>query len=100
MAYAKKIVLHCPQGYSPRLEALTNQFIQEGVLFVAVVGPDAAEIEERIDFIVVGDGTSDAFILTSCHPTEGLEEVIEFARDMITRVNDVELDDPVEVIVL
>ena len=39
-------------------------------------------VEDIIDELVVGEGKNDNFILTSSHPGETLEEVIEFARSL------------------
>jgi len=80
MGYAKKIVLVSKSGYQLALDALVEQFIRDGVKFVGVVGEDCAKVEDIIDEIVVGDGNNDNFILTSSHPGESVEEVIEFAH--------------------
>jgi hypothetical protein len=81
MSYAQKIVIHSKSGATNALEELVDQFISDGVRFVAVVGKDCALIEDLIDEIVVGDGSGNRrFILTSSHPGESLEEVMQFAR--------------------
>jgi hypothetical protein len=54
MAYAKKIVLHCPHGYDPRLDALVENFIRDGVGLVAVVGEDCSRVEDIIDELGMG----------------------------------------------
>jgi len=54
------------------------------VMFVGVVGKDCSIVEDLIDEIVVGDGTRDAFILTSSHPGETVAEVIQF-RALVDR---------------
>jgi hypothetical protein len=82
MAYGKKIVLHSKTGYRPEMDTLIEQFIRDGVKFVGVVGEDCVKIEDIIDEILVGDGNKDDFILTSSHPGESLEEVVEFARSL------------------
>lgn len=82
MGYETKIVLHSKSGYSPEMAALIEQLIGEGVKFVGVVGKDCEKIEDVIDEIVVGDGTTGRFVLTSSHPRESLEEAIEFARSL------------------
>lgn len=69
MSYAQKIVVYSKSGAKDALEPLVEQFIVEGVRFVAVAGVDCALIEDIIDEIVVGDGSDDTrFILTSSHP--------------------------------
>ena len=82
MSYGMKIVLHSKSGYRPELDSLIEQFIRDGVKFVGVVGDDCVKIEDIIDEIVVGGGNNDNFILTSSHPGESLEEVVEFARSL------------------
>lgn len=80
MTYGPKIVLHCPHGYVARLDSLIEQFLADGVQFVGVVGEDCARIEDIIDEIVVGDGADPTrFILTSSHPGESVEDVLQFA---------------------
>ena len=54
MAYAKKIALHCPNGYDTRLDTLIEDFIRDGVVFVGVVGEDCARVEDIIDEVRTG----------------------------------------------
>jgi hypothetical protein len=62
---------------------LVEQFIQDRVAFVGVVGEDCPRIEDIIDELVVGDGSDDSrFILTSSHPGESLSEAVEFATSL------------------
>ncbi len=86
MPYSKKIVLRCQSGATLRLEQLVEDFLQDGVLFVAVVGLECDRIEDIIDEHVVGDGTDeDRFILTSSHPGATVEETVAFARCLAGR---------------
>lgn len=80
--YAKKLVLHTPNGYCAPLDTLVPQFIKDGVTFVGVVGQDCSTIEELIDEICVGDGSNPYPMLTSSHPKESLEQAIAFARSL------------------
>jgi hypothetical protein len=80
MPHSKRIVIHCHQGYDPRLDRLVEDFIRDGVRFVAVVGVDCARVEDIIDELVVGDGTRDYDLLTSSHPGETVAEVVAFAK--------------------
>jgi len=82
MQHPKKIVLHCRNGYDPRLDALVEEFIRDGVIFVGVVGKDCAKIEDIIDELVVGDGDRDYDLLTSSHPNESVEDAVRFAGSM------------------
>ncbi len=82
MAYARKIVLHCPNGYEMKLDALVEDFIRDEVIFVGVVGKDCSKVEDIIDELVVGTGERDYSLLTSSHPNETVEEVVEFAKSL------------------
>jgi hypothetical protein len=83
MPYGAKIVLRCISAPPPGLGDLIEAFVCDGVKFVGVVGPNAAHVEELIDQLVVGDGTSDArFILTSSHEGESLQDAVEFAKSL------------------
>ena len=71
MSYAQKVVIHSKSGATRALEALVEQFISDGVRFVAVAGNDCALIEDIIDEIVVGDGSDDTrFISESARKTQ------------------------------
>ena len=59
-----------------------EEFIRDALMFVGVVGKDCSLVEDLIDEIVVGDGTRDAFVLTSSHPGETVAEVIQFAHSL------------------
>jgi hypothetical protein len=83
LPYSKKIVLHCPNGYEPRLADLVKGFIRDGVVFVGVVGKDCILVEDVIDELVVGLGERDGDILTSSYPNESIDEVVEFARALV-----------------
>jgi hypothetical protein len=62
---------------------MVEQFIQDQVIFVGVVGEDCARIEDIIDELVVEDGSDESrFILTSSHPDESLSEAVEFALSL------------------
>jgi hypothetical protein len=83
-AVLRKIVLTCPNGATLRLEQLVEEFIQDGVQFVAVVGMECERVEDLIDEFVVGDGTRDPnrYILTSSHPNESVDDAVTFARSL------------------
>lgn len=93
MPYSAKIVLHCPNGLHGGLEPLVDAFIRDGVVFVAVAGVDASLIEDIIDEVCVGDGARPYEMLTSSHPGESLEAVVEFANSL-----SLEYSGPVEVV--
>lgn len=92
MPFGKKIVLHVRSGDVARLDDLVRTFIADGVKFVAVAGQDCAAIEDRIDDLVIGDGSGSRFVLTTSHPGETLDEVIAFARMLtVDHAGDIEL---------
>ena len=82
MPHPKKIVFHCKCGYTPRLDALVEEFISDGVKFVGVVGKDCAKIEDIIDEIVVGEGDRDYHMLTSSHEGKSVHEAVRFAESL------------------
>jgi hypothetical protein len=82
--YSTKVVLHCPDGYRMELDRMVEDFVADGVPFVGVAGADCARVEDIIDEIVVGDGSDDTrVVLTSSHPDESVEEVVEFAKSLL-----------------
>jgi hypothetical protein len=83
MPHPRKIVLHCPRGYDPRLDALVEEFIHDGVRVVAVVGKDCERVEDIVDELVVGDGSRDYDLLTSSHPGESLAAAVAFAEGLM-----------------
>jgi hypothetical protein len=83
MPYATKIVLHCPRGYDPRLDALVEDFIRDGVRVVAVVGEDCERVEDIVDELVVGDGNRDYGLLTSSHPGGSVEDAVAFVEGLM-----------------
>ena len=77
MAFARKILLHTPISDERLLDDFVEQCLKDGVEIVAVFGPGCARIEDLIDWIVVGDGSDDGrFLLTSSHPRDSLEDVM------------------------
>jgi len=80
MPKLRKLILNCPEGYKPELDALLEHFIRNGLVYVGVVGKDCEKIEDIIDEIVVGDGSETRpFVLTTSHPNESVDDAIEFA---------------------
>ncbi len=73
-------MLHSLSGYRPELDDLVRSWIESGITFVGVVGQDAAQLEDAIDELCLGDGSSPYFMLTSSHSDESLQDAIEFAE--------------------
>ena len=82
MTYGRKVVLHCPSGYKLGLDKMIDDFMNDGVVFVGVVGKDCAKVEDIIDELVVGDGSRHYDLLTSSHPAKSVEEAIAFAASL------------------
>jgi hypothetical protein len=80
MRLKPRIVLHSPVASPSKLEPFVEQCLLDGVQLIAVVGDGCADLEEEIDWIVVGDGLNpDRYLTTSSHPNEPLQEVLDFA---------------------
>lgn len=80
MSGEKKIVLHSLSGYRPELDAMVQEWIDEGVLYVGVVGVNAAYLEDIIDWICVAAGHFT--MLTASHEGETLEDAISLASSL------------------
>jgi len=77
-----KIVLNCTAGYESKIDPLVERLIAGGLTYIGVAGRDCAKIEDIIDDIAVGDGSNPRFVLTTSHPDESLEDVIQFALSL------------------
>ena len=81
MPAIRKIVVHSLAGYRPEFDALVQGWMRDGVNYVGVVGVDAARLEDIVDELCVGDGTSEPyFMLTASHPGESLSEALALAN--------------------
>lgn len=87
---AKAIVLDISSGPPRHLGALVKQWLAENVALVSVVGPNAADVEDEIDWIIILDHAPDGFICTTAHPDETIAEVVELASSF-TSVDKVEV---------
>lgn len=62
---------------------MVEDFLNDNVLFVGVIGKNCEKVEEIIDELVVGDASkSGRFILTSSHPDESLADVVKFVESL------------------
>ncbi|SMH42003.1 hypothetical protein [Mesorhizobium australicum] len=78
MTYAPRIVLCSPLTDPSSLEAFVEACLADGVELIAIGGSGAQELEDEIDWIIVGDGEDRSrFIVTTAHDT--VEEAREFA---------------------
>ena len=75
-----RIVLHSPVIDRSALEAFVEQCLRDAVRLIAIVGDGAETLEEEVDWLVIGEGADKSrFVVTSSHPNESIEEVMEFA---------------------
>lgn len=80
MPLNRKIVLQLPLSNPDALAPFVEDCLRDGVTLIAVVGENAAAVEDLIDAFVIGDGSDPSrFIATSQHEGETLDEVMEFA---------------------
>jgi hypothetical protein len=79
MPYPSKVILHTPLADPTKLPSFVETCLADGVVLIAVFGSDCARVEDLIDELVVGDGSDESrFVMTSSHPGESLDEVLEF----------------------
>lgn len=75
-----KIVLALPISDEATLAAFVEKCLARNVSLIAVQGDGCERIEDKIDRLIVGDGTDESrFITTSSHPGETLDEAVDFA---------------------
>nr|WP_183962295.1 hypothetical protein [Chiayiivirga flava] len=83
MQVARRIVLHSRRGLRSGLDVLVAEWMREGVRYVGVIGVDAEDIEEAIDWFCIGDGTDPYDMLTAAHnDDETLGDAILFASEL------------------
>ena len=75
-----KVVLCLPLSDEALLAPFVEDCLANSVSLIAVHGEGCEEVEDQIDWLIVGKGTDESrHITTSSHPGETLEEVLEFA---------------------
>jgi len=78
MTYARHIALQSPPTDPSRLESFVEACLTDGVELIAIGGDGSRELEDQIDWMLVGDGSDPSrFIVTTAHET--IEEAREFA---------------------
>ena len=81
MALARKVVLRSEVSDQAALAPFVEQCIQDGVSLLAIVGPGAAELENTIDGLIVGDGSDpNRFICTTSHPDDVFGDVVNMVE--------------------
>jgi hypothetical protein len=77
-----KVVFNCTSGYQPEIDSVVERLIAGGLTYIGVVGKDCVKIEDIIDEIAVGNGSSPRFVLTASHPECSVEDAIELAKSL------------------
>jgi hypothetical protein len=91
MALAPKLILHSPVSDEQLLDGFVEQCLRDGVSLLAIIGLGCSQLEENIDWIVVGDGSDPSrFLCTTSHPDEDFGTVLN-----MTQVWDMETGEPV-----
>jgi hypothetical protein len=76
----RRIVVNSVRADRSQLDRLVAEWIRDGVKYVGVVGVDASDIEDHIDWLCMGDGSNPYFMLTAFHEgNETLEDALELA---------------------
>lgn len=85
MKKEKCVVLVSKAGYSDEYAGLLRAWIDQGIPLFCAVGKDCEVWEEEMDNLCVKLDVSGekpgAFCVTTSHPDEAVEEVVEFASD-------------------
>lgn len=77
---AKKIILHSQNRYETKHDEILQKLINEKILLFCTVGKDCELLHDIMDELIVGNGTTelDFDLITTWHPDETIEEVIEY----------------------
>ncbi len=76
-----KVLLHSISGFDPKHISLLESFVDE-LAFFAVVGKDCELWEDAMDALLEKHGGKYLSIPTTSHPSESLEEVTEFLKNL------------------
>ena len=78
-----RVVLVSKNKYRPEIDELILSLFAQGYELFCVVGEDCELIEDIIDELAVGDASEPKDVITTSHPNQSLEEVVEFASMLI-----------------
>ncbi len=83
MALARKVILYATVSNDQELARFVEECIEEGVTLIAIVGPTSAELEDAIDWLIIGDGSDPSrySICTTSHPDEPFNDVVAMVED-------------------
>lgn len=90
----RKVILHSISRYEEQHDFFLKRLIDEKILLFCTVGKDCELFHDIMDELIVGDGTTelDFDMITTWHPNETFEEVIEFAKNFdIEGINNEEI---------
>jgi hypothetical protein len=77
----KTIILILPLSNTKLLDPFVEQCLIDKVSLICVFGDNCQDVEDKIDWILVGDGSDEnRFITTTSHPNDTLEDVKKFAQ--------------------
>lgn len=94
MTLARKIILHSPIANQELLEDFVEQCLRDGVSLLAIFGKGSTELEEQIDWLVIGEGDDpNRFLCTTSHADEAFEDVVSLAECW-----EMERNDPYQVV--
>ena len=82
-----RVVLVSKNKYSPKIDELILSLFDKGYELFCVVGEDCELIEDIIDQLAIGDASEPRDVITTSHPSESLEKVVEFASMLILNGN-------------
>ena len=81
MLLTRTIILHSPVSNQDLLAGFVEQCLAQEVSLLAIHGPGCQELEEAIDWLVIGDASDPGrFFCTSSHPDEPYEELLNMVK--------------------
>lgn len=79
------VVLVSSSGYSHDHQSLLRKLLDERIELFCAIGKDCEAWEAAMDWLCINLDTSGvlpgAFVVTTSHPDESLEDVVEFAQN-------------------
>ena len=78
---SEKVVLVTDLPYTSAHEPFLQSLVDRGVTLFCAFGRDCSNWETGMDFVCIGeDGSGAHFVMTTSHPDEPLEDVINMAE--------------------
>jgi hypothetical protein len=76
-----KIILNSVSGYTPSQAPILVTVLEDGLSLFCAVGKDCGQWEEAMDDLCEQRGGKALDVVTTCHPGETPEEVMDFAKE-------------------